>query len=120
MERKRSLAPIKKISVFMMGAFIVAIVLFIFHQVILGSVGIICLVIFSLLWYRRLGEDLVVYHLRSNSGQDEFGKIIERLSENAKASIGRLEKKGVVEVKENIVLLLDDKYVCTFKKGNIK
>ena len=108
--------PIKELSTALILLTICTIGLFIFRYFILGAIGIIISIFLFRIWHRFLGEDLVLNYVQSNGGQIEYKKLIEKLSERVRSAITRLEDKGIVEVKDDIVKLVDQNYISIFKK----
>lgn len=112
----KRLSPIKELSIALILLTICTIVLFIFRHFILGTIGIIIFIFLFKIWYRFLGEELALNYVQSNGGQIEYKKLIEKLSERVRSAITRLEDKGILEVKDDIVKLVDQNYISIFKK----
>ncbi len=112
----KRLTPIKELSTALILLTICTIALFIFRHFILGAIGIIIFIFLFRIWYRFLSEELVLNYVQFNGGQIDYKKLIEKLSERGRSAITRLEDKGIVEVKDDVVKLVDQNYISIFKK----
>ena len=73
-------------------------------------------VILIIIWYRMLGEDLFIYHLKSNRNNMYFKKLFGDMPEKKGwAVINRLVKKGIVKEMNQQIILIDKSRLTTLE-----
>ena len=112
----KKLTPIKSFSIALIISSICTIALFVLQYFILGIVGIILSILLFIFWYRYLKEELILNYLQSNNGQMEYTKMVEKLSKSVSPALNRLKDKGIIEIKDDIIKLVDQNYISIFTK----
>ncbi len=110
----KKLTPIKLINKALVLVAICIAVLFVLRLYIFGAIGTILLVGLGIIWYRLLGEELVIHYLQSNGGIVESAKLNEKFSEKVGAALSRLQNKGIIRVQGDSVELTNHNYISIF------
>jgi hypothetical protein len=83
-------------------------------QYIALSVSIIAVMAVGRIWYRILGEDLIIYTLKRNSGSMHYEAILKQYPKNGRSTLHRLVQKGIVTIEGDCVILIDTSSICSF------
>ena len=95
---------------------IITLLLFIFRAFslcLIGAAGTLGILI--PLWVPSMSEEWVIFFLKHNGGHSECNNIKVASSKRA---ILRLKKRGIVQIAEGIVTLVDPDYPCAFDNHN--
>ncbi len=95
---------------------IITIFLLVFRQYELSIIGIVLIVIFAVIFFRLLPEELLVYALKQNSGRMARKDLIAQLSIKAEKAMPRMIKKGLVEVEGDYVILSNPGKLSAFEE----
>jgi len=115
--RLHTKTALQKISFALVIFILITIALFLFHQYITGAIAIAIIITLLLFWYRYLGEEILIYQLKRNSGKLKYQNLIDSLSrKNADNVIRRLRNKGIIEMNENIITLLNLNQLSSFEE----
>ena len=107
---------LKRFSGALLVITIATVLLLMYKYFLMSAISLIVFVILWPIWFRSLSEELVVSFLKRHDGHCNYDELVEEYSEKILPSISRLEKRAVVEVKDNVVTVIDENYVCAFDK----
>ena len=74
----------------------------------------IAIVLVGRVWYRILGEDLIIYTLKQNSGDMPYDAMVNKFPKGGNSALARLMQKGIIKTDSGFVHLLGSGYVCSF------
>jgi len=115
--RLHTKTALQKLSFAVIILFLIAVALFMFHQYIAGAIAVVIIITLLLFWYRYLGDEILIYKLKQNSGKLEYEKLIDSFSrKNADNIIQRLRNKGIIEMNKNIITLLNLNQLSSFEE----
>lgn len=119
--RLHTKTALQKLSFALMILFLITVALFIFHQYIAGAIAILIIITLLLFWHQYLGEEILIYQLKQNSGKLKYKNLIESFSrKNADSVIRRLRNKGIIKIDEDVITLLNLNQLNTFEERRKK
>ncbi len=111
-------SKLEKINAILAITFIAIVLLFIFRYFLIASLCTILFIILCPVWYRSLGEELIISFLKRKNGYctyDELNELVEEYSEKMVThTISRLKKQSIIEIRDDRVILINKNHVCAF------
>ena len=124
--------PLQKLSFSITVIFCLTCILFTQHHYILGGGGIVLFLIIGRIWYRVLGEELMVSYLKRHGGLCLYATLRQGFLSQASSHtphsnpndtdkmitpvLKRLERKGIVTVTQHTVALVNPNQISTFEE----
>lgn len=109
-----------RLNLFLIFLLVLSISLILFRMFLSFSVVLILFILVAFYWHRRLGEELIIYRLKQNSGRMKSSDLYIEFPKSAKKDLSSLASKGIVQLENEEVYLLKLDYACVFKDKTIK
>ena len=106
---------LQKLSITIILLFIFSVLLLVFRQYLYSATAFGSFIIVCVFWFRKLGEELIVYRLKQNGGKIKLQTLSEEFVKSYEKSLANLKAKGIVQVENGEVFLLTKDIPCTFK-----
>jgi len=103
------MTKVKTISVIIITAVVCNIVMLYFKMYTISIVMGVLIILLCLIWYRMLGEALIIHIIMKNGRKMDYSKIIDLYGHKADSVLKKMEKKRIIEISGKEVFLKEGK-----------
>jgi hypothetical protein len=112
-------SPFYKTTLILVLLFGLSFLFLIVRKLVVFSCVFITFILGVFYWFRRLGEELIIYRLKQNAGKMKSLDLLNEFSKSGEKDISRLVRKRIVQLVNDEVHLLKADYFSVFG-DNIK